>query len=206
MDTVLTTCQGYLTDDSFCNNETCIVYGVNCISCVPRGMALDLAKKYSHADAYNVRRPLYSLKRCIPEDRPVPGTIHISKGENLPYIVAIATQYGIGLPIESNNIAQGIIENSKDRNMLAGLNEDTSINRLVYFKNGMKDLFNFIKGSPQIMRVIIPTGIGITCVRRDKVWENTYLPVIEDMYKQLKPYGVEVKLLFNEEIMQRKSK
>ncbi|XP_069168855.1 ionotropic receptor 93a-like [Procambarus clarkii] len=179
---------------------------VNCISCVPRGMALDLAKKYPHSNAYNVRRPLYSLKRCIPEDRPVPGTIHISKGENLPYIVAIATQYGIGLPIESNNIAQGIIEKSKDRNMLVGIKEDTSINRLVYFNNGMKDLFNFNKDSPQIMRVIIPTGIERTCVQRDEVRENTYLPVIQDMYKHLKPYGVEIKLLFNEEIMQKKSK
>ena len=166
-------------------------------------MALDLAKKYPHSDAYGVRRPLYSLKRCIPEDRPVPGTIHISKGENVPYIVAIATQYGIGLPIESNNISQEIIEKSKDRNMIAGIKEDSSINRLVYFKSCMKDLFKFVKETPQIIRVIIPTGIGRTCVRRDEVWEKTYLPVIEDMYKHLKPYGVEVILLFNEAIMQK---
>lgn len=206
METWLETHTGYLTDEEFCNNETCIVYPVNCISCVPYGMAKDISVKYKHASAYGERRPLYNLKRCVPHDRPIPGSIHVSnrRAENLPCIIAAAVQYGIGAPVENNEIAKSHIEKSKDRDMLTGLKEDTTQNRLIYFKKAIEAITRFIKSSPEIARVVLPVGIGRTCVQRDEVWEETYLPIIEDLYENLKHYDVNVILVRNDQSSKEK--
>lgn len=193
--------EGYLTDDVYCNKESCLVYGVNCISCDSYGISKDLAEKYTYASVYESRERLYDLKRCVPKDRPKPGTINISnsRGQNLPYIIAAATQYGIGEHLEKNEIAQDICKKSKDRAMVAGLRKDTSDNRLSYFKEAMSAVIDFIQKNPEISRVVLPRGIGRTCARRDEVWEISYLPVIEEMHRKLKPFSIDVILLSNED-------
>ena len=98
------------------NDCDMIVQQLNCLCVRPHGLSEDIGKKYSYADVYNRRRSVGTKNLAIPEDRPEPGTVVLSRPisysipsdnkeknrkendnkENNPIVAGIFGQYDFG--------------------------------------------------------------------------------------------------------------
>ena len=59
-----------------------IVQQSNCVGCDGRGLAAAIAEKLPYGDTYKDRRPMPPARKfAIPEDRAVPGSIAVRRGE-----------------------------------------------------------------------------------------------------------------------------
>ena len=79
-----------------------IVQQLNCVGCVPAGLALAAAKKYPYCNSYSEREPKgLSGNACIHEHRAEPGTIDIRvphQGTRGPRVINLFAQWDLGRP------------------------------------------------------------------------------------------------------------
>lgn len=78
--------------------EDYICQQCNCISVRPHGLSQQIALKYPHVDPYSSRRPLGNRNLAVPEDRPVPGSIHVYGSDQVRKVICMFAQYGMGKP------------------------------------------------------------------------------------------------------------
>jgi O-acetyl-ADP-ribose deacetylase (regulator of RNase III) len=81
--------------------EEYIVHQCNCISTQNRGLSKAISSKFRYADIYSLRRNIpYYKNMAVEDDRPEPGTIHISgNGKEERFVISLFGQYAMGKPL-----------------------------------------------------------------------------------------------------------
>ena len=134
---------GGVLDPSILARVDAIVQQSNCVGCDGRGLAAAIAEKLPYGDTYKDRRPLPPARKfAVPEDRAVPGTIAVRRG-NGPAVVSLFAQFEMGPAMKYRRV----------RPEPAG--GDTKVNRLRWFKEGLAKL-----GAEGLRRVAFPHEIG----------------------------------------------
>ena len=103
---------GGVLDPSILSRVDAIVQQSNCVGCDGRGLAAAIAEKLPYGDTYKDRRPMPPARRfAIPEDRAVPGSIAVRRG-NGPAVVSLFAQFGqwISVARTSNEITLHAID------------------------------------------------------------------------------------------------
>ena len=110
-----------------------------------------------------------------------------------PTVCTLITQYGIGRPVEENNIAKKIIENSRSKQLVERLSEDSLERRIHIFNLAMTRMAALMRSSARhhIKTIVIPVGIARAGMV-DKVWLTKYLPIIYDFSLKMKKLSKEV--------------
>ena len=97
---------GGVLDPAILARVDAIVQQSNCVGCDGRGLAAAIAEKLPYGDTYKDRRPVPPARKfAIPEDRAVPGTIAVRRGDG-PAVVSLFAQFGqwISVARTSNEI------------------------------------------------------------------------------------------------------
>jgi hypothetical protein len=148
-----------------------VIHQCNCICSKPKGLALSIAVKYPYADPYSWRKQEGSRNVAIEVDHDIPGTYKLFKNESKPtdpIYVAIFGQYGMG----KVNRYYGDRPQKYD---------DSTINRLKWFRNALFDFGQYIKDNyKEKQSVYIPFKIG--CGLAGGRW-SFYLPIIKEFQK-----------------------
>ena len=184
---------GRLRDLQFCERRNFLVCAVNSIGCDAYGIAKDLCEVYPHERVYTSRTSLYHLSRAVIGSRDPPGALvaqEAPEGEDLPYLIACVAQYGWGSCIDDNVKARRAVEASQDHHYVEGLKEDTSENRLRYFKTCMKKLATLAMGNKDVEKIILTERIGCRG-KAGEEWKNPYIPVIQALAVRMKPFGIQ---------------
>ena len=195
----------YIGDPIFNRKDTLIVIYQNCVSYKNYGRSQYVVEKYPYGDVAGRRKPcdfLKSISRV--EDRGHMGDCIINgppEDVQGPTIATLMTQFGIGRPLETNNIAQKIVENSKNLNLVYRLKNDTSEGRQLSFSHSMFKLtFSLARiNKDHIKNIVIPVGIGKSG-SIDDVWLTKYLPVIHKFSNEMKEFDKRVILISSEEV------
>ena len=189
----------YLICENVCSSElkrsdTCLCVYENSIAIDSYGLTKEIYMAYPHGDVIKRRSPLYDLKRAITSHRDEPGTVKLESPTNaneptcdLPSIATLITQFSYGRPVEYNDIAKSYIQRSKDRHLVAGLTNDTSENRFVYFKKCLLNLEVVALSPEQKYRIscyAFPLGIG-NAYQADEFWLRNYLPLIKNFSEKM---------------------
>lgn len=74
----------------------CIFQQCNCLAVRPHGLSASIAAAFPYADVYGLRRGVGRRNLARPEDRSVPGTCQIVKGDDGPYVACLFAQYQYG--------------------------------------------------------------------------------------------------------------
>lgn len=189
---------GRLCDDHFNKPENFLIYPVNSIACNYTGAAKDLNAIYAHENVYSRRQRLYNLSRAVMKCRDEPGSLIVQpphQGDmTSPHLIACVTQFGWGSSIDVNEIAKQSVSSSRDKHYVAGLIQDTTVNRRQYFQSCMKKLTTLAMGHKDVEKLILPEGIGCSGKVNDE-WEDNYLPVIRAMAGRLRPFGIQTVLV-----------
>ena len=192
---------GDLCDLDFRDNSICLVTYTNAITCKNFGHAKALAEAYPYGNVAGLR---YTNDRGIaqPSQRGVEGTVVIDKPgnhlHNYPTIATLITQYGIGKPIELNDISGRVARYTKDKDHAKRLQLDTNLNRMKKFDDCLLHLrgeMTKVENS-DIKLIVIPVGIGRGGVMDDE-WVAYYLPMIHDFSISVKCLEKKVFLLIN---------
>jgi len=162
---------GGVLDPSILARVDAIVQQSNCVGCDGRGLAAAIAEKLPYGDTYKDRRPMPPARKfAIPEDRAVPGSIAVRRGDG-PAVVSLFAQFEMGPAMKYRRV----------RPEPAG--GDTKVNRLRWFKEGLAKL-----AAEGFRRVAFPHEIG--CALAGGTWSE-YEAAIAD-YGAANP---EVKIL-----------
>ena len=134
---------GGVLDPSILSRVDAIVQQSNCVGCDGRGLAAAIAEKLPYGDTYKDRRPMPPARKfAIPEDRAVPGSIAVRRGDG-PAVVSLFAQFEMGPAMKYRRV----------RPEPAG--GDTKVNRLRWFKEGLTKL-----AAEGFRRVAFPHEIG----------------------------------------------
>ena len=118
-----------LTHEIFNNDDCCIVLNQNSLTYRNFGRCDYVVEKYPYGDVAGLRKPDKHMKmyaRC--EDRSIEGDCIINSPPhyvNGPTIATLITQFGIGRPFEHNNIAQKIVKNNRNKDLVTHLKKDS---------------------------------------------------------------------------------
>ena len=144
---------GGVLDPSILARVDAIVQQSNCVGCDGRGLAAAIAEKLPYGDTYKDRRPMPPARKfAIPEDRAVPGSITVRRGDG-PAVVSLFAQFEMGPAMKYRRV----------RPEPAG--GDTKVNRLRWFKEGLAKL-----GGEGFRRVAFPHEIG--CALAGGTWSE----------------------------------
>ena len=144
---------GGVLDPSILSRVDAIVQQSNCVGCDGRGLAAAIAEKLPYGDTYKDRRPLPPARKfAIPEDRAVPGSIAVRRGDG-PAVVSLFAQFEMGPAMKYRLV----------RPEPAG--GDTKVNRLRWFKEGLAKL-----AAEGFRRVAFPHEIG--CALAGGTWSE----------------------------------
>ncbi len=190
MDTVT----GDLISSEFQDPHTCIVQILNCVAVRPHGLSETLAKKYPYSDLYSKRRSINKLNRAILEDRPTPGTMDIcrSTSHTDPLVANLYAQFYMGKDNNRNFMTQKLIKTLKehpdrDPQLLNGLLEDTTENRVSWFYSALIQLLSRVK-EENIKKIVFPFRIG--CGLAGGNWRRDYLPHLKAFHAVALKKGV----------------
>ena len=162
---------GGVLDPTILARVDAIVQQSNCVGCDGRGLAAAIAEKLPYGDTYKDRRPMPPARKfAVPEDRAVPGSIAVRRGDG-PAVVSLFAQFEMGPAMKYRRV----------RPEPAG--GDTKVNRLRWFKEGLAKL-----AAEGFRRVAFPHEIG--CALAGGTWSE-YEAAIAD-YGAANP---EVKIL-----------
>ena len=172
-----------LTNEVFNVENTCIVLNQNSLSYKNFGRCYDIVEKYPYGDVAGLRTPDKFMKSYARyEDFGQEGECVIKSPPHYaeaPTIATLITQFGIGRPIEDNNIAKKIVKNHRNQDLVNRLSRDTCERRGYLFDHAMFRL-GFLLSSlsrDHIKNIIIPAGIA-RCGQVDDIWLTKYLPAI----------------------------
>ena len=195
----------FVTDDMFNNEKTCIVLNQNSLSYRNFGRCFDTVKKYPYGDVAGLRKPDKYLKMYSQyEDRGEEGDCIVKHPPHYfpgPTIVTLISQYGIGRPIEDNNIAAKIVKNSRNTDLVSRLSNDSMERRCYLFNNAMFKLGVLMSSSSRdfIKNIVIPVGIGRSG-NLDDIWLTKYLPVIHRFSLDMDKLGKRVIITLTENV------
>lgn len=180
----LKTQKGFITDATFGKSDSMLCYSTECVSTRPYGIAFALPMQYKYGGVHHLRKPMATVSsRSRMEDRATPGTIKMEKGDGGPTITALFTQFGIGAPLENNQIAQSQVMRSQDRAYVEGLKRDTGKHRLRYFEECLERISGEV--GDDIKKIYFPSGIGCRGIV-DGFWKENYLPLLERLAEEEK--------------------
>ena len=179
---------GFMVNSDFSSSRCLLVYSTDCISLRPFGLAATLPSHYGYGSVHESRRGMTTVPtRTRLENRGIPGTIklfHPPPTKSGPSICAMFAQYGIGMPLETNTIAQSQILRSQERAFVQGLRHDTTNERLSYFKQCLIKLEEEVLNSHDIKKIIFPAGIGWRGMV-DSHWSTAYRPLLHKLSERL---------------------
>ena len=138
--------RGDIFSKRFRNPETCIIHQCNCITIIPYGLSKSIVKQFGeYANSYG-RRLRLSRNIAAVRNRPRPGTIEFCKDRQillhcLPNSCLVNLHDGIRI-IFDNHIKKGI-------------RKDTKKHRLLYFKQALANLSDFLVNS-EINTIVFP--------------------------------------------------
>ena len=177
---------GSLTDNVFCHPKFALIVATNSVTCKNFGIVKSLAEKFPYGDVTVERRPSVGRNYACALDREQPGRV-ITKTpvvgiNNNPTIVTLISQYGIGLPLHQNMIAERDIKHSPDELHVRELKRDSLEKRIRHFGECIYNLQTMLS-SPDyafIEYLVLPLGIGFPG-RFTEVWLNHYFPMIQEL-------------------------
>ena len=174
------------SDQVFNSEKNCIVLNQNSISYKNFGRCKDIIEKYPYGNVAGLRKPDETIKIYSRyEDCDQEGECIIKSPPyyvESPTIATLITQFGIGRPVEDNNITKNIIKNLQNQDLVNRLSRDSCERRRHLFGRAIFRL-GFLLSSPtrdHIKNIIIPAGIA----RRgqvDDIWLTEYLPPIHKL-------------------------
>ena len=192
-----------ITNSMFDKPDVCLVISQNSVSCRNFGCVEGIVEKYPYSDVAGLRQakpimPSYS----IANHRDGEGYVHLKKPKiygDGPVVSTLITQYGIGRPVEDNNIAQKIIKSCPDAAITSHLKKDSMENRVNYFNKCMFNLAQLLRTLEYsyIKNIIIPVGIGRSA-KVDDIWLTKYLPLIFVFCNDMKKYNKRVILTMSQ--------
>ena len=197
----------YVTDDVFNAENTCIVLNQNSLSYRNFGRCFDIVEKYPYGDVAGLRKPDKYMKmyaqyedfgqegECVIKSPP-----HYKEG---PTIATLITQFGIGRPIEDNNIAKKIVNKHRNKDLVQRLSKDSCEQRGHLFSQAMFRLgfFMSLSSRDHIKNIIIPSGIARSG-EVDDIWLTKYLPVIHKFSIDMENIGKRVIILLSQTVRQ----
>ena len=189
-----------INDDVFNKSEVCLTISQNSVSYRNFGCTGDIVQKYAYADVAGLREADPNLKsfaklKCRdPEGSAKLKTAAIATDG--PTVGTIITQYGIGRPIEENNISRKIVQYCTDTTITSHLAADTQENRIILFNKAVFRLGELLSLSyyDHIKTIIFPVGIGRSG-RVDNIWLLKYLPIIYSFSNDMQKCGKRIILL-----------
>ena len=190
---------GYLSDEVYNQSSFCLTVVQNSVSLKNFGTTADIVEKYPYSDIAGKRYGSEELQYFARlEDRSREGGLHVCRPPMYtegPVIATMIHQYGIGRPIDENNIGKRMLQNCKDTAVISRLEEDTTENRIIYFNRSMFKLAVELSKpeNDYIKKILIPVGLGRRCL--DDVWLKKYAPVISVFAKDMDSRGKEVVLV-----------
>ena len=171
-----------IADDNFDTDKTVIVFVTNCIELKPYGVSECLENKYKHLRLFKERTALYSTRRATLDTQSRPGDVKIYVQEGRPLIAALTSHYSVGPPIEENKINLKKLDTSVDKTYVERLRQDTLVNRLSAFKQGLEKLWCYlshrISNGTNINRIIFPVGSGVGL--HNDTWFDKYYPILKE--------------------------
>lgn len=194
--------QGKLTSKRYRSSDVLLVQQSDCVTIRSHGLSEKLSRRYPYSNVYTTRRQVRDYNRAIVQDRPSPGSIHITKppvGSSSPLIASIYGQFYMGEERQHNIMNQRLevhlanITNpsNKDPHLLAGLQKDTRKNRLKWFKEALRTLGNETRNLG-IKKIVFPHRIG--CDIAGGKWKE-YLPAIKAFAKETLKHGTSTVLV-----------
>ena len=189
-----------MNDSTFNRSDVCLVVGQNSVSFKNFGCTGDIVQKYPYADVAGLREPDRNLKSFSKfKHRDAEGSVQLKAppaGDKGPAVGTLITQYGIGRPLEENNISKKIVQHCPDTAVTSHLKLDTQEKRSVHFTMGMIKLSELLSLSyyKHIKSVIFPVGIGRSG-KADNIWLIKYLPSIYSFTKDMQKCGKRIILL-----------
>ena len=202
----------FLTDEIFNADDTCIVLNQNSLSYRNFGRCFDIVDKYPYGDVAGLRKPDKYMKiyaedfgqegECVIKSPP-----HYKEG---PTIATLITQFGIGRPIEDNNIAKKVIHKHRNKDLVYRLSKDSCEQREYLFGHAMFRLGFLLSLSSRdhIKNIIIPSGIARSG-EVDEIWLTKYLPAIHKFSIDMENLGKRVVILlphYVQELLEQKYK
>ena len=174
-----------ISDEVFNKDNICLVVNQNSISLKNFGRCSTLAEKYTYGDVAGTRKSCPHRRFCCrEEDQSQEGDVHLKSPPLYtegPAIATLITQFGIGGPIEENDVGKNIMKRNKttDKKFNSRLAADTLKNRVGYFNRSIYALKNRVTRSEfdHIKKIIIPAGIARSG-EVDDIWLRNYFPII----------------------------
>ena len=171
---------GDIFDTRYRNNKTCIVHQCNCLTIKAGGLAHSIFNNFgNYANVYSWKRE-YKYNIAVAADRDIPGTIKFCHGS--PNVIALFGQFFPG-GLDYRNYLQKILANDNDYHLRTGFENDEQRHRLLYFKQGLAHLYEFLQSSKFIRTIVFPSRIG--CGIADGHWPQ-YEKEIEKFAARLK--------------------
>ena len=115
-----------------CGKKCAVLYCASAVNTKCFGQVEMLTKKFVYSDIYTRRTPLYTLTRCIREERTSLGTNIINVPKNAfdgPTVIHLINHWDYGAPTDMNPRRQKFPKISQDYNYIKGCNQDTSSRR-----------------------------------------------------------------------------
>ncbi|XP_069186604.1 uncharacterized protein [Procambarus clarkii] len=208
---------GDITDPAYRSPNIALVQILNCVAVKPHGLSQILAEIYPYCGSYTRRRAIGTLNRAVLEDRPQPGNIEICHPDTVtkgPAVVNVFGQFYMGKEKNRNLYTKRLIQQLQscmdvgpkraykgkdprylepfDHQLLSGLLDDTSKNRIYWFCEGLNKLAVQVPNG-KFSLIIFPSGIG--CGLAGGNWERDYLPAIKMFSRQVYHFGIRVKIV-----------
>ena len=206
MDTLPRSCKlvyGSLTDETFNDENVCLVVSQNSVTLQNFGAAQDVALKYPYGDIVKSRSQHPTMRSiCDQPSRSSEGSCHIREPpayKKSPTVATLINQYGIGKPFDYNMVIRQIIHNCSDEDYVNKVMADTRMNRVNHFRSSLNNLLIELTHdhSKYLNLVLIPAGIGCSG-RITPEWLLEYLPEIYYFGKELKALGKECLIVCKE--------
>ena len=189
-----------MNDNIFNKSEVCLVVSQNSVSFRNFGCTGDIVRKYPYADVAGLREADHNLKSFSKfKHRDAEGSAKLKTaavGDEGPVVGTLITQYGIGRPLEENNISKKIVQYCPDTAVTSHLTLDTQEKRIVHFTLSAIRLAEQLSLSyyDRVKTVIFPVGIGRSG-KVDNIWLIKYLPAIYSFANDMQNCGKRVILL-----------
>lgn len=145
--------------------EEYILQQCNCLTVRAHGLSATLASKYPWADPYGDRKGIGSRNLAVLEDRPHPGTIKICQGS--PNVICLFGQHRPG------KFGVSYWNSYPESNP-----PESPSQRLFWFRQGLKEVGEAIRGFKRPDRVGIALPYQIGCGLAGGEWED-YLRALE---------------------------
>ena len=185
---------GEITSETFCADDVAICHIVNAVGCKNYGLSASIAEKYSYADIYGSRQPLYNLNRARLSSRDQLGRVRIFKKIGQPYIICMVAHFAPGNPtdLDESKTKKETMCTSTDKNYVAGLTHDKLSDRMHNLILCIDDLRKKIPFLP-VTSIYIPAGTG--CGLFGDTWEHKYMPCLEKLGKFCATQGKYLKIV-----------